>query len=262
MTTFETPATTPGSGDDGPRDRDEVFLEYTKSICPVCKRMIDAEVNIRDDKVYLRKRCPRPRGVRGAGLRRRAGCTWTRPRFNKPGTIPLQTSRPRSDGCPSDCGLCPEHKQHACLGDHRGQHGLQPGLPDLLRRLRPPARRLLDHPRAVRRHARRVRRGRGRAGGGDVLRRRAHHPQAHPRLHRPGPGPADPQRSTSTPTASVSPPTSGSSPSWANATGPASRSTSTCSSTASTRRTHREIRGTRPARASSSGRWTTAPRPG
>jgi hypothetical protein len=20
------------------------------------------------------------------------------------------------DGCPSDCGLCPEHKQHACLG--------------------------------------------------------------------------------------------------------------------------------------------------
>ena len=27
-------------------DRDEVFLEYTKSICPVCKTVIDGEVNV------------------------------------------------------------------------------------------------------------------------------------------------------------------------------------------------------------------------
>ncbi|MFC5993778.1 hypothetical protein ACFQE5_06070 [Pseudonocardia hispaniensis] len=39
------------------RDRDEVFVEYTKSICPVCKVVVDAQVNIRDNKVYLRKRC-------------------------------------------------------------------------------------------------------------------------------------------------------------------------------------------------------------
>jgi len=26
-------------------DRDEVFLEVTRSICPVCKRVLDAEVN-------------------------------------------------------------------------------------------------------------------------------------------------------------------------------------------------------------------------
>ncbi len=25
-------------------DRDEVFLELTRSICPVCKRVIDAEI--------------------------------------------------------------------------------------------------------------------------------------------------------------------------------------------------------------------------
>ena len=35
-------------------DRDEVFVEYTKSICPVCKAVVDAEVNIRDNKVFLR----------------------------------------------------------------------------------------------------------------------------------------------------------------------------------------------------------------
>ena len=40
------------------RDRDEVFLELTRSICPVCKATVDAEVNARDDQVFLRKRCP------------------------------------------------------------------------------------------------------------------------------------------------------------------------------------------------------------
>ncbi|EUA06076.1 transferase domain protein [Mycobacterium kansasii 732] len=39
------------------RDRDEVVLEYTRSICPVCKVVIDAQVNLRGGKVYLRKRC-------------------------------------------------------------------------------------------------------------------------------------------------------------------------------------------------------------
>ncbi|MGH3425606.1 MAG: radical SAM protein, partial [Nocardioidaceae bacterium] len=36
-------------------------------------------------------------------------------RFNKPGTIPLSFQTEVVDGCPTDCGLCPEHKQHACL---------------------------------------------------------------------------------------------------------------------------------------------------
>ncbi|MGP3951404.1 hypothetical protein [Streptomyces sp. 7N604] len=37
-------------------------------------------------------------------------------RFNKPGTIPLTFQTEVKDGCPTDCGLCPEHEQHACLG--------------------------------------------------------------------------------------------------------------------------------------------------
>ena len=41
----------------GKQERDEVFVEYTKSICPVCKVVVDAQVNIRGNKVYLRKRC-------------------------------------------------------------------------------------------------------------------------------------------------------------------------------------------------------------
>lgn len=97
------------------RDRDEVFIEFTKSICPVCKVVVDAQVNIRDGKVYLGKRCP-AHGRFEALVYGDAQMYLDSARFNKPGTIPLTLQTEVRDGCPSDCGLCPEHKQHACLG--------------------------------------------------------------------------------------------------------------------------------------------------
>ncbi|MDT0343996.1 radical SAM protein [Streptomyces litchfieldiae] len=97
------------------RDRDEVFVEFTRSICPLCKTPVDAQVNIRDGKVYLRKRCHR-HGAFEALVYGDAEEYLSSARFNKPGTIPLVFQTEVRDGCPSDCGLCPEHKQHACLG--------------------------------------------------------------------------------------------------------------------------------------------------
>lgn len=96
-------------------ERDEVFVEYTKSICPVCKIVVDGQVNVRDNKVFLRKRCP-GHGTFEALLYSDAEMYFASLRFNKPGTIPLETQTEAKDGCPLDCGLCPEHKQHACLG--------------------------------------------------------------------------------------------------------------------------------------------------
>ncbi len=96
-------------------DRDEVFLEYTKSICPVCKVVVDAEVNVRENKVFLRKRCS-DHGLFEALLYSDAEMYAASMRYNKPGTLPLQTQTEVHDGCPLDCGLCPDHKQHACLG--------------------------------------------------------------------------------------------------------------------------------------------------
>ena len=69
------------------RDRDEVFVEYTKSICPVCKVVVDAQVNVRDDKVYLRKRCGE-HGWFEALVYGDAQAYLASARFNKPGTIP------------------------------------------------------------------------------------------------------------------------------------------------------------------------------
>jgi 7,8-dihydro-6-hydroxymethylpterin dimethyltransferase len=96
-------------------DREEVFLEYTKSICPVCKVVVDAEVNVRDNRVVMRKRC-REHGSFEALVYSDAELYMSQLRFNKPGTIPLEFQTEVHDGCPLDCGLCPEHKQHACLG--------------------------------------------------------------------------------------------------------------------------------------------------
>ncbi|MBN0043004.1 radical SAM protein [Streptomyces actuosus] len=96
-------------------DRDEVFVEFTKSVCPLCKTTVDAQVNIRDRKVYLRKRCV-DHGEFEALVYGDAEEYVSSARFNKPGTLPLTFQTEVRDGCPSDCGLCPEHKQHACLG--------------------------------------------------------------------------------------------------------------------------------------------------
>jgi tetraether lipid synthase len=95
-------------------DRDEVFLELTKSICPVCKQVIDAEVNIRDNRVVMRKRCP-AHGPFEALVYSDAELYMAQLRYNKPGTVPLEFQTEVKEGCPLDCGLCPEHKQHSCL---------------------------------------------------------------------------------------------------------------------------------------------------
>ncbi|MEW6475204.1 MAG: radical SAM protein [Actinomycetota bacterium] len=96
-------------------DRDGVFLEYTKSICPECRTVVDGQVVVRDNKVFLRKRCPAHGGFE-ALLYSDAHLYFHSLRFNKPGTIPLETQTELVDGCPLDCGLCPDHQQHACLG--------------------------------------------------------------------------------------------------------------------------------------------------
>jgi len=96
-------------------DADYVFYELTRSICPECRRIIDAYVILRDNKVYMRKRCPE-HGQFEALVYGDATAYTSAAKFNKPGTIPLEFSTSIVHGCPHDCGLCPDHQQHACLG--------------------------------------------------------------------------------------------------------------------------------------------------
>jgi uncharacterized radical SAM superfamily Fe-S cluster-containing enzyme len=97
------------------KDADYVFYELTRSICPECRRVIDAQIILRDNKVYMRKRCSHC-GPFEALVYADAEAYTTFGKFNKPGTIPLAYRSEIHDGCPHDCGLCPDHQQHACLG--------------------------------------------------------------------------------------------------------------------------------------------------
>lgn len=106
MTILSTPARTQSS---------EILWEFTRSLCPECLQVVDAQIFLREDKVYLRKRCPQ-HGTFEALIFGDARLYTDIARFNKPGTPPVQYGTPASKGCPYDCGLCTEHQQHACLG--------------------------------------------------------------------------------------------------------------------------------------------------
>ena len=97
------------------KDADYVFYELTRSICPNCRKVIDAQIVLRNNKVYMRKRCSEC-GPFEALVYGDAEAYTALAKFNKPGTIPLAYGAEVRQGCPHDCGLCPDHQQHACLG--------------------------------------------------------------------------------------------------------------------------------------------------
>jgi hypothetical protein len=94
---------------------DYVFHELTRSLCPNCRRVIDAKILLKDNKVYMRKQCP-DCGPFSALVYGDAAAYLAFAGYNKPGAIPREHSTAVEHGCPHDCGLCPEHEQHACLG--------------------------------------------------------------------------------------------------------------------------------------------------
>ena len=95
--------------------RDHVFFDLTRSLCPECGQVIDAQVLLRDGKVYLRKHCVE-HGWHEALVSSDADWYLKALKYNKPGAIPYAFATDVREGCPSDCGLCPEHQQHTCAG--------------------------------------------------------------------------------------------------------------------------------------------------
>lgn len=95
--------------------RNHIFHGLTRSLCPECRRVIDAQVLIRNGGVYLRKHCPE-HGWHEALVSSDADWYLSSLRYNKPGAIPDDFATAVKDGCPFDCGLCPQHQQHTCIG--------------------------------------------------------------------------------------------------------------------------------------------------
>jgi uncharacterized radical SAM superfamily Fe-S cluster-containing enzyme len=101
-------------------DRDQYILEedtfynITKSICPKCKKSIDAQIIVRNNRVIMRKRCV-SHGLFESLISADFEYYRSIERFNKPGIKKKEYQTEAKEGCPADCGICPEHKQHTCL---------------------------------------------------------------------------------------------------------------------------------------------------
>jgi len=94
--------------------RDYIFLELTRSLCPVCKKVVDAQVRARGKKVYMFKRCLEHGAFEGI-ISSDIDNYRSSLAFNKPGQLPAACAAPIKNGCPDDCGICPDHQQHTCL---------------------------------------------------------------------------------------------------------------------------------------------------
>jgi uncharacterized radical SAM superfamily Fe-S cluster-containing enzyme len=89
-------------------------IKDTKSICPECLKVLDASIFEEDGKVYIKKECAEhgafqelywsdyDQYVRAEKLR------YDGEGMNNPRTETV-------NGCPYDCGICPEHKSHTAL---------------------------------------------------------------------------------------------------------------------------------------------------
>jgi uncharacterized radical SAM superfamily Fe-S cluster-containing enzyme len=90
------------------------LIKNTKTICPECLKVLDATIFEDNGKVYMKKECPEhgffqelywsdyEQYLRAEKLR-----------YDGEGL-----SNPRTktvNGCPYDCGICPEHKSHTAL---------------------------------------------------------------------------------------------------------------------------------------------------
>lgn len=95
-------------------NKDYIFLELTRSICPVCKKTVDAQIRVRDEKVYMFKRCLE-HGEFESLISSDINLYKHSLAFNKPGKTPQEYGSQVARGCPDDCGICPDHQQHTCI---------------------------------------------------------------------------------------------------------------------------------------------------
>jgi tetraether lipid synthase len=93
---------------------DATILETTQSYCPICKNTIPAQIVSHNKSAYIVKQCPL-HGEQWELREEDAAYYINRKDYDKPGTDSIRQTE-INRGCPWDCGLCPTHQQHTCIG--------------------------------------------------------------------------------------------------------------------------------------------------
>jgi uncharacterized radical SAM superfamily Fe-S cluster-containing enzyme len=87
-------------------------VSVTESLCPICMREIDAQIYTRDNKAYMEKYCPEHGFFETIIWKGKIPIQkWVR---EKERAYIKNPSTAVNKGCPFDCGLCIEHRQHTC----------------------------------------------------------------------------------------------------------------------------------------------------
>jgi len=90
------------------------LIRTIKSICPECRKVLNATVFEEEGKVYMKKACPEHGSFQDLYWSdyeqyRRAE------RFRYEGSGIRNPRTAVKNGCPYDCGICPQHKSHTAL---------------------------------------------------------------------------------------------------------------------------------------------------
>ena len=93
--------------------RDYTYRGTTRSLCPDCRRVVDAKIIVRDGRVWFRKRCPEHGEFEDFVSSDVA--YFDRHELDQPARLPNEFGVEPDRGCPYDCGLCEEHEQHTCI---------------------------------------------------------------------------------------------------------------------------------------------------
>ncbi len=89
-------------------------IKSTRSICPECLKALDATIFEEDGKVFIKKECPQHGAFQEL--------YWSdyeqyqrAEKFRYDGDGVENPRTKTVNGCPLDCGICPEHKSHTAL---------------------------------------------------------------------------------------------------------------------------------------------------
>ena len=92
-----------------------MVIKKTKSLCPECLKVVEAEVYQKDDKVMVKKECSEHGEFNNVYWSSNELYELAKEsNFKGEGVENPQT--PVNEGCPLDCGLCPDHQSHTILG--------------------------------------------------------------------------------------------------------------------------------------------------
>jgi 7,8-dihydro-6-hydroxymethylpterin dimethyltransferase len=91
-----------------------VFHGQTTSLCAECHALVPAKIIFDDGNVYYLKRCG-THGTQKALVSTDIAYYKLAQDYIKPGDRPHVFQTRTAEGCPYDCGLCPDHEQHSCL---------------------------------------------------------------------------------------------------------------------------------------------------